>query len=83
MEVSDQGVRDRDTQRKQSGKDYADKRFHTRDRNVREGDNVLLEKKKENKLSREGTVSSDISLCGPGGVAITRRRSVQMQPSAY
>ena len=51
MEVSDQGVRDRDTQRKQSGKDYADKRFHARDRNVREGDNVLLEKKKENKLS--------------------------------
>ena len=51
MEVSDQGVRDRDTQRKQSGKDYADKRFHARDRNVREGHNVLLEKKKENKLS--------------------------------
>ena len=51
IEVSDQGVRDRDTQRKQSGKDYADKRFHARDRNVREGDTVLLEKTKENKLS--------------------------------
>ena len=51
IEVSDQGVHDRDTQRKQTGKDYADKRFHARDRNVREGDTVLLEKTKENKLS--------------------------------
>jgi len=32
-------------------KDYADKRFHARDRNVREGDNALLENKKKNKLS--------------------------------
>ncbi|KAL9968950.1 hypothetical protein ACROYT_G021102 [Oculina patagonica] len=47
IEVSDQGIRDQDTQRKQSGKDYADKRFHARDRNVREGDNVSLEKKNE------------------------------------
>ena len=51
MEVSDQGVRDRDTQRKQSNKDYVDKKFHARNREVREGDTVLLEKKKENKLS--------------------------------
>lgn len=50
IEVSDQGVCDRDTQRKQSNKDYVDKRFHARDRNVR-GDTVLLEKRKENKLS--------------------------------
>ncbi|KAL9968935.1 hypothetical protein ACROYT_G021086 [Oculina patagonica] len=50
-EVSDQGIRDQDTQRKQSRKDYADKRFHARDRNVREGDTVSLEKKNENKLS--------------------------------
>ena len=35
VEVSDQAVRDRDTQRKQFNKDYVDKRFHTRDRNVR------------------------------------------------
>jgi hypothetical protein len=49
--VSDQAVRDRDSQRKQSNKDYVDKRFHARDRDVREGDTVLLEKKKENKLS--------------------------------
>lgn len=51
VEVSNQAVRDQDTQRKQFNKDYVDKRFHTRDRNVREGDSVLLEKKKENKLS--------------------------------
>ena len=50
IEVSDQGVHDWDTQRKQSNKDYVDKRFHARDRNVREGDIVLREKKKENKL---------------------------------
>ena len=47
----DQAVRDQDTQRKQFNKDYVDKRFHAGDRNVREGDSVLLEKKKENKLS--------------------------------
>ena len=51
VEVNDQAVRDRDTQRKQFNKDYVDKRFHARDRDVREGDSVLLEKKKENKLS--------------------------------
>ena len=51
VEVSEQAVRDRDTQRKQFNKDYVDKRFHARERNVREGDNALLEKKKENKLS--------------------------------
>ena len=50
-QVSDQAVRDRDTERKQSNKDYVVKKFHARDRNVREGDTVLLEKKKENKLS--------------------------------
>ena len=50
IEVSDQGGRDRDTQRKQSNKDYVDKKSHARNRVVREGDTVLLEKK-ENKLS--------------------------------
>ena len=50
VEVSNQAISDRDTQRKQFNKDYVDKRFHARDRNVREGDNVLLEKKKD-KLS--------------------------------
>ena len=51
VEVSDQAVRDRDTQREQFNKDYVDKRFHSRDRDVREGDSVLLGKKEENKLS--------------------------------
>ena len=51
IEVSDQGVRDRDTKRKLSNKDYVDKKFHARNREVREGDTVLLGKKKENKLS--------------------------------
>ena len=51
VEVSDQAVRDRDTQRKQFNKDYVDKRFHSRDRDVREGDSVLLGKKEENRLS--------------------------------
>ena len=51
VEVSDQAVRDRDTQGEQFNKDYVDKRFHSRDRDVREGDSVLLEKKEDNKLS--------------------------------
>ena len=38
VEVSDQAVRDRGTKRKQFNKDYVDKRFHTRDRNVRKGE---------------------------------------------
>ena len=49
-ELSDRGVRDRDTQRKQSNKDYLSRRFYARDCEVKEGDTVLLEKK-ENKLS--------------------------------
>ena len=49
VEVNDQAVRDRDTQRKQFNKDYVGKRFHARGRDVRGVDSVLLEKK-ENKL---------------------------------
>ena len=44
-------VEEEDTQRKQFNKDCVYKRFHARDGNVREGNYVLLEKKKENKLS--------------------------------
>ena len=51
MEATDQAVRDRDTQRKQSNKDYVDGKFRARDREVKEEDKVLLEKKKGNKLS--------------------------------
>ena len=50
VELSDRGVRDRDTQIKQSNKDYLSRRFYARDCEVKEGDTVLLEKK-ENKLS--------------------------------
>lgn len=50
-EASDQAVRDRDTQRKQSNKDYVVRRVRARDQEVKEGDTVLLEKKNENKLS--------------------------------
>jgi len=51
VEVGGQTVRDRNTRRKQFNKDYVDKKFHAKDRNVREVDSVLLEKKKDNKLS--------------------------------
>ena len=41
-EESDQGVRDQDTPRKQSNKDYVDSRFRARDREVKEGDQVVV-----------------------------------------
>ena len=50
-DISDQGARDRDTQKKQANKDYVDKKFHAKERDVREGDLVLLEQKRQNKLS--------------------------------
>ena len=50
-DITDQGARDRDTQKKQANKDYVEKRFHARERDVREGDWVLLEQKRQNKLS--------------------------------
>ena len=46
-----QGVRDRDAERKQKCKDYVDSRFQAVDRDIKEGDQVFLEKRKENKLS--------------------------------
>ena len=49
-DISDQGARDRDTQKKQANKDYVDKKFHARERDVRKGDWVLLEQKRQNKL---------------------------------
>lgn len=39
------------SQRKQSNKEYLEKRLHAREREVKGGDAVLLEKRKENKLS--------------------------------
>ena len=50
-DITDQGARDRDTQKKQANKDYVEKRFHARERDVQEGDWVLLEQKRQNKLS--------------------------------
>lgn len=39
------------SQRKRSNKEYVEKRLHAREREVKGGDAVLLEKRKENKLS--------------------------------
>ena len=50
-DITDQGARDRDTEKKQANKDYVEKRFHTRAQGVREGDWVLLEQKRQKKLS--------------------------------
>ena len=50
-DISDQEARDRDTQKKQGNKDYVDKKFHAKERDVQEGDLVLLEQKRQNKLS--------------------------------
>ena len=51
VEGGDQVVRDRDAQRKQTNKDYADKKLRAKERDVGEGDVVLLEQRRENKLS--------------------------------
>ena len=50
-DISDQGARDCDTQKKQANKDYADKKFHAKERDMQEGDLVLLEQRRQNKLS--------------------------------
>ena len=50
-DMSDQGARDRNNEKKQANKDYVDKKFHAKERNVQEGDLVLLEQKRQNKLS--------------------------------
>ena len=49
-DITDQRGRDRDTQKKQGNKDYVEKRFHARERDVRKGDWVLLEQKRQHKL---------------------------------
>jgi len=50
-DMSDQGARDRNTEKKQANKDYVDKKFQAKERDVQEGDLVLLEQKRQNKLS--------------------------------
>ena len=42
-DITDQKTRDRDTEKKQANKDYVEKSFHARARDVREGDWLLLE----------------------------------------
>ena len=44
-------ARDRDAERKQVGADHVDKRHQAAEKCIQEGDFVLLEKMKENKLS--------------------------------
>ena len=51
VDITDKGTRDRDTQKKQANKDYVDKTFKARERDVREGDWVPLEQKRQNRLS--------------------------------
>ena len=51
MSDVDLTARDRDTELKQRGKDYADSRRNARDSNIVPGNKVLLQQAKENKLS--------------------------------
>ena len=44
-------VRDRDPKKKQQAKHYADTKHHAKDRPIAVGDAVLLERRRENKLS--------------------------------
>lgn len=44
-------MRDRDSEKKQQAKHYADKRYHAKDRPIAVGDAVLLDRRRENKLS--------------------------------
>ena len=50
-ELGYQQTRDRDAKKKQIGADYPDKRHQAAEKCVQKGDLVLLEKRKENKLS--------------------------------
>ena len=53
MDVALQQVRDRDSEKKQQAKHYADTRYHAKDRPIAVGDAVLLERKRENRESYE------------------------------
>ena len=50
-DLGNQQARDRDAEKKQVGGDHADKRHQAVEKCIQEGDFVLLEKRKENKLS--------------------------------
>ena len=49
----DESVRDRDSERKMIGKEYADERRNAKESSVKVGDEVLVKDKKTNKLSLE------------------------------
>lgn len=51
MDVALQQVRDQDSEKEKQAKHYADMRYHTKDRAIAVKDNVLLERKRESKLS--------------------------------
>jgi len=51
MGVALQRVRDRDSEKKKQAKQYADTKYHAKDRAITVGDAVLFEVKRENKLS--------------------------------
>ena len=51
MDMTLQKVRDRDSEKKQLAKHYAEMRYHSKDRPIAVGDVVLFERKRENKLS--------------------------------
>ena len=46
MDVALQQVRDRESEKKQQAKHYADTRYHAKDRPIAAGDAVLLERKR-------------------------------------
>ena len=57
-------VRDRDSERKAKGKVYAEYQRNAQEREIREGDKVLLRQEKENKLSRQ-YIQSPFTECNP------------------
>ena len=65
-----QQVGDRDSEKKQLAKDDADRRYHVEDRSVGIRDAVLLEKRKENKLSTPYESEPYIVTCHHGDQVI-------------
>ena len=65
-------MRDRDSEKKQLAKGYADRRNHMKDTFVGKGDGVLLERRKENELyaSYESEPYSYPLSLGPGPYAV-------------
>ena len=87
MEGSNQAARDHDAERKQVNKDYTDKKHRVTDRDVREGDTVLLEQRRENKLSPVCEKESYEVLAryhrGPSCAEIATGSAVQTESAAH